>query len=125
MVDKVTRKEFSNLPWLHVHGQWGPHQPASLIGTVSGLSALRDALTRAIDSGAEEVHVFATDGEGYAIQIVRTLMSSMKPAEYLDMIALQNGREWDKRQAQFKRAIEQTKRRPSRKGQPPSLSGGE
>jgi hypothetical protein len=58
-------------PWLHIYAQYTNHAPATIRGTKEGLIALRDALTVAIDNGKGEGTAYASDGEGYPIEVQR------------------------------------------------------
>lgn len=60
-----------DLAFLHIVPQFMWHSPAYIAGNVKGLTALRDALTAAIESGKAEASVFANDGEGYGVEITR------------------------------------------------------
>ena len=58
---------------LHIYAQPWEHSDAWIVGTRDGLTALRDALTRALASERAEPTAclqFVTDGEGYACFIV-------------------------------------------------------
>ena len=57
---------------LHIHEQEGNHEEAWIVGNRESLTALRDALTRAIDSDQPQSCIsFASDGEGYHVLILR------------------------------------------------------
>lgn len=58
-------------PWLHIYAQYTNHAPATIRGTKEGLIALRDALTAAIETGQGQGEGFASDGEGYPIEVQR------------------------------------------------------
>lgn len=72
----------SEYPWLHVYGQFSWHSEAAIVGTKNGLTALRDAVSRAIETGQGQAEVIATDGEGYTIEIRRSIRSSMGEPQY-------------------------------------------
>lgn len=72
MSEKLTRKQLSDLPWMHVYGQYMPHDCATLRGTVAALTAVRAAIDAALKDGTGVAEVFASDGEGYQINITRT-----------------------------------------------------
>lgn len=52
---------------VHIIAQTQWHSPAIIVGDVAGLTAVRDALTRAIESGDGKAATFARDGEGYSV----------------------------------------------------------
>lgn len=72
MSKKLTAREYSKLPWMHVYPQYFPHSEAMIRGNREALEALRDALNDAINTGEAEASVFASDGEGYGVKIYRT-----------------------------------------------------
>ncbi len=55
--------------WMHVYGQYQWHAPATIRGNRRALQALRDAIDRAMKEGSGEASVFATDGEGYSVDV--------------------------------------------------------
>lgn len=56
---------------LHLYAQVSHHQEAWVVGTPEALTALRDALTRALEDGRPAVaHSCAQDGEGYAVLVL-------------------------------------------------------
>ena len=57
-------------PTLHVLAQSLPHRPAVLIGNRAGLTALHNAILRAMSGGVSKAAVFAEDGEGYGLVVV-------------------------------------------------------
>lgn len=58
--------------WLHIRPQHWYHSPAEIVGTEAGLSALADAITAAIRGKAGGADVFASDGEGYSVDVRRS-----------------------------------------------------
>lgn len=56
---------------LHIFGQPWEHAEAWISGDMEALKSLRDALTRAIESGkADSSEAFTRDGEGYYVMVV-------------------------------------------------------
>jgi hypothetical protein len=56
---------------LHIYGQDAWHDTAYIVGDRQSLTALRDCLTEALDSGeATKFNSFTNDGEGYSIEII-------------------------------------------------------
>ena len=78
----MSQPKLTELPWLHVYGQFCWHSEAAIVGTKNGLVALRDAISKAIDTGSGTAEAFATDGEGYAIEVRRSIRSSMGEPQY-------------------------------------------
>lgn len=58
----------SNLLHVYAQGQW--HGDAWLVGDREGLTALRDAVDRALTDGSAACEAFVDDGEGYAVLVV-------------------------------------------------------
>ena len=61
---------------VNIYGQEAWHEEARIIGNLEGLTELRDTLDRAIATGNSETNdtddpVFASDGEGYVIEVKR------------------------------------------------------
>lgn len=82
----MTERILRQLPMVHLYGQPSWHDDARIIGNRAGLEALRDAIDKALRSGAEEAEVYACDMEGYGIKVVElsdTLMDEM-PLPYTD-----------------------------------------
>lgn len=71
MSDRFMRYTDPGAPWLHIYPQPRQHGQAFIRGNAEALTALRDALTAAIESGQGEAGVFAHDGEGYAVTCQR------------------------------------------------------
>lgn len=74
--EQLTAEEYLRQPWLNIYGQDHPHSEAEIIGTRSGLVALRDLLDvvltdLGLPEGACTKEFVATDGEGYAIRLQR------------------------------------------------------
>ncbi|MHB8619059.1 MAG: hypothetical protein ACYDAG_05695 [Chloroflexota bacterium] len=57
---------------LHVYGQGSFRDEAGIVGNRAGLSALRDALTTALDSenGRASMEAMVKDGEGFNVLVV-------------------------------------------------------
>lgn len=55
---------------LHSFGQTDPHGEAILIGNRKGLSALKDAIEAALDTGKGSCVLMPCDGENYEFQIL-------------------------------------------------------
>jgi hypothetical protein len=72
---------------LHVFGQDTYHAPVAIVGTREGLGALRDAITRALDTGeAAAASSMAKDGEHYAAVVVPVTVQQMEevPLAYIE-----------------------------------------
>jgi len=83
-----TKAEYDALPWLHIYGQSMWHDQASIVGTVAGLEALRDAINAAIERGTGKATASVSDGEGYFIEVVRAAGPTlMAPLPYTDPMA--------------------------------------
>jgi hypothetical protein len=75
-------------PWLNVRSQCTYHAEAYVRGTDAGLRALRDAIDAALAGKTGEARVFASDGEGYAIEVTRCgLVDEVGHPTYLDECA--------------------------------------
>lgn len=59
---------FSNL--LHIYGQQHWHDSAVIVGTPSGLNALRDAIDAALADGKGIADTMTADGEGYSVVVL-------------------------------------------------------
>lgn len=71
--------DFDALPWMHIYGQFTQHDTAKIVGNVSALKALRDAIDAAIKDGkAEAKNVCTTDGEGYGVLVERTNLTGLR-----------------------------------------------
>jgi hypothetical protein len=62
-------QRFKRHPWLHIHGQYLWHDEVIIRGNKPALEALRDAITRALETGAGSAEAYVADGEGYEIQV--------------------------------------------------------
>lgn len=63
-------EEFKPSRMLQIYGQSIWHADARLCGTVEGLTALRDALSAAINSSQPQgIGFFPSDGEGYWLEV--------------------------------------------------------
>lgn len=104
----MTEIKLRDIPWLHVHAQAREHSSVLIIGTKGALFTLREAIDKALASGGEaEATVFATDGEGYAVQIVRTNKSVMGALPYTCRVveqAMRYEREVDVRHEKLREA---------------------
>ncbi len=58
------------MPVLHIYGQSAQHSEAYLLGNREGLTKLRDAIDRAIQTGEGWHEAFVNDGEGFATIVV-------------------------------------------------------
>lgn len=97
-----TQADYDALAWLHVYGQYSYHSEAKIRGTANGLIALRDALSKAIESGEAIAKVIASDGEGYNVEIQRVnTQAALGSPEYLFELEYEMG----KREADRKRQI--------------------
>lgn len=65
----------SDIVLLHIYAQAQWHSPSCIIGNRAGLERLREAVTNALDGGMGETPevdgVFASDGEGYEVLVMR------------------------------------------------------
>lgn len=74
--------------WLHIKSQSRWHGSVIIRGTKAGLVALRDGLNAALDVGTSEASAFASDGEGYGIDIARCrTVSALGKPFYIDEAA--------------------------------------
>lgn len=84
----MTRRSIQNEEWLHIRGQLTYHFEARISGTTAGLIALRDAINSAIEAGVGAAQVYASDGEGYAVDVIRCrTLSALGEPPYIDHIA--------------------------------------
>lgn len=69
--DPLTEEQYAALPWCHVYAQYVWHSEAQIWGTRAALTAIRDAIDKALTTGmtAGTGSLYTTDGEGYAIQV--------------------------------------------------------
>jgi len=76
----LTAREYAALPWLHIYAQHSEHSPAEIKGTREALTALRDAIDRALcdKNGEAEAEAITADGEGYGIEIRRVPRSFLQ-----------------------------------------------
>lgn len=56
---------------VHVYAQSRWHDEAFIVGDVTALTRLRDALNAALEAGRGSALVMAADGEGYRLHVVR------------------------------------------------------
>lgn len=79
---------------LHVYGQSIWHDEVRIIGTLTALTALRDAIDAAVSSGEDQVSasMFVRDGEGYSVRISARSAESIGSEQlpYSDPIAAGN-----------------------------------
>ena len=73
-------------PTLHVLAQSLPHRPAVLIGNRAGLTALHNAILRAMSGGVAKAVVLANDGEGYGVVAVCREDMDGAPFGYTDEV---------------------------------------
>lgn len=71
-------------PTLHILAQSWPHEPAFVIGGRAGLTALHNAIQRAMRGGAAKATVMGNDGEGYGLVVVCREDMSDVPVPYVD-----------------------------------------
>ena len=72
-------------PWLHIYAQPFQHEDAVIRGNVEALTALRDALTVAIETGQAEADAFCHDGEGFGVLCQRVNLNAlMGPLPYTE-----------------------------------------
>lgn len=84
------RRSIQDEEWLHIRGQFTYHSQARIAGTTAGLIALRDAINSAIETGVGAAEAYASDGEGYAVDVIRCrTISALGEPPYLDEIARQ------------------------------------
>lgn len=57
-------------PMLHLYAQPFWHAEAYIVGDREGLTALRNAIDAALETGRATALPFASDGEGYELEIV-------------------------------------------------------
>lgn len=62
-------QELERHSWLHIHGQDMWHDSAMIRGNRTALEALRDAVTRALETGTGTMAAYVSDGEGYEILV--------------------------------------------------------
>lgn len=54
---------------LHVYAQYSPHDDAVIAGDKEALTALRDAITQAIEGKEASFNSFTQDGEGFRVLV--------------------------------------------------------
>lgn len=97
-----TQVDYDALEWLHVYGQYSYHSEATIRGTIAGLTALREAISKALEGGKGCARVIASDGEGYSLQVLRVnTQAALGHPEYLFELEYEMG----KREAERKRQI--------------------
>ena len=73
--------ELTPMPYLNIYPQPAWHDPALIVGTISGIEAIRDACQNALNSGVSgSVDVFLGDDEGY------TVLVAIQPAEKMPLL---------------------------------------
>jgi len=77
-----------DVAWMQVYGQTFWHQPAKIYGNGIALTALRDALNKALEEKSAELVAFSSDGEGYtlSIHLVSTEELDALPHHYVAQI---------------------------------------
>lgn len=69
------------MTYLNIYPQPAWHDPALIVGTTSGIEALRDACQRALDNGTSSAaDVLLGDGEGYS------LLVAIQPSEIMPLL---------------------------------------
>lgn len=56
---------------LHIYGQGAWHEEADIVGDRAALTALRDAIDRALSEGSASTDAMVTDGEGFPVVVIR------------------------------------------------------
>lgn len=56
---------------LHIYAQGQWHEEAYIIADIPSLNALKEAISLAIKEGQSEVELWASDGEGFGLRIIR------------------------------------------------------
>jgi len=81
---------------LHIYAQSVWHDNAEIIGTVDGLTRLRDAINEALASGVGVANVMASDGEGYYAAVKMVAESDFRglASQYTDEVANGGGGDW-------------------------------
>lgn len=70
-MDNTNIRSFNNNV-LHIYSHASWHVEVYIVGTMDGLSQLRDAINRAISDGQGRTKwSFVNDGEGYEVRIIR------------------------------------------------------
>jgi hypothetical protein len=64
-----SEEQFDEAPALLLYGQGSWQDDAHIVGTRSGLAALRDALEKALGEGSTEAQFHSSDGEAYQLKI--------------------------------------------------------
>ena len=72
-IKQLTPAEYDASFWLHLYGQYAWHDDAKIVGNREALTALRDAIDKALadKNGEAELEAIAGDGEGYRVVIRR------------------------------------------------------
>jgi len=121
----MSETSFDRLPWLHIYGQYIYHGPATIKGTRDGLTALRDAITKALECGEETAEAFASDGEGYGVNILRVnTHASLGDPEYIYEAEFRVGIRAAEREREI-RKVRKARKPPTHKQEPPALTEGE
>lgn len=95
-------KGSEDIPFMHVYGQYQWHGPATIKGNHLALTALRDAIDLALAAGTGEAQAYATDGEGYAINVhCSEMVSAIGTPEYLYALEYKMGEEAARRAAEI------------------------
>ncbi len=78
-------RDWRDAAWLHVYAQPVQHEPAEIRGTREALTAMRDAIDAALAGGVGTASAFASDGEGFAVNVQRVeVLSLLGPLPYTD-----------------------------------------
>lgn len=93
--------------WMHVYGQFMWHGEARIVGTRSALEGLRAAIDAALKDGKGETgEVFASDGEGYVVEVYRAdLIAHLGHPEYRVEAEYSAARQAAHRDNTFRRAL--------------------
>lgn len=84
--------EGADVAFLHIYGQYQWHHPATIKGNRLALTALRDAIDAALSGRHGQASVFATDGEGYSVDVHCTeVVSVIGTPEYLYALEFKMG----------------------------------
>ena len=58
-----------DVAWLQIYGQAYWHRPAEICGDETALTALRDAINKALEGKEAQMLAFSSDGEGYELSV--------------------------------------------------------
>jgi hypothetical protein len=110
--------DINRVAWLHIYGQHYWHSPATIRGNREALLALKAAIDVALEGSEGEAVVFASDGEGYAVNVVRaSTMAVLGHPEYLYTLEHQMGLREAEREREFRLAKKNTAPSPEKQTQ--------